>query len=125
MTRNKKIFLNGTALLISSYISILFTLGIVSGYLITNRLNKRFFAHQGMFLPFWKKWKIHFHHWIMGSLGFLIFHLLGIFEFIPNILLGALMGFTIHDFMVDKEWYKIFQKKEEKFFSHLKIPDNV
>ena len=61
----------------------------------------------------------------MGSLGFLIFHLLGIFEFIPNILLGALMGFTIHDFMVDKEWYKIFQKKEEKFFSHLKIPDNV
>jgi len=116
----KKFLLNGTTLLVSFYLSALFTVGLVFGYLVTNVFNKKIFkVKKGIFLNFWK-WKIHLHHWIMGVLTFFSFYIFGWLQYIPNVLLGALSGFTLHDIFVDKKWHKIFYRKEMKILSYLK-----
>jgi len=108
----KKFILPGATLLISSYISALFTVGIIFGYLATNFFQKKLVETNkiGLIIFNLGKWKIHLHHWILGSLMILFIYLINLLFTLPVICLGLLGGLIFHDVYTDKEWYKVIYK---------------
>ncbi|MCD6270202.1 hypothetical protein J7J23_00275 [bacterium] len=113
MSKAKKIVFPSTTLALSFYISVLFGIGTILGYLITNLFCKKF-LETGKLKPIIfgpGGLKIHLHHWLSGSLIFFIIYLSGYMCFVPKILLGALGGMVAHDLYLDKEWYKVIIKK--------------
>ena len=99
---------------VSFYNSILLALGGILGYFITNYFCKKFIGQEQKLKPIFLnfgKWRIHFHHWILGSSLFLLIFLKEWLIVIPNFGLGVLGGFIFQDFHCDKDWYKIFLKK--------------
>lgn len=108
----KKIILPGTALIVSSYVSILFAIGIIIGYLGTNLFQNKFVKTGKLKLIILTlgKWKIHFHHWIIGSLIILIAYIMNFLSSLPIFCLGIVGGLIFHDFYTDKTWYKIVYK---------------
>ena len=113
MPKAKKFIIPGTALLISLYISVLFAVGIVLGYIATRIFHKKI-TEKGRLKPIvldFGKWKFHLHHWVMGGLILLPIWLGGWFQFLPNFFLGMLGGLVFHDIYSDKHWYKIITRK--------------
>ncbi len=101
--RIKKFLFPGTALIVSLYISALFTIGIVIGYFGITFFNKNFIK-TGRIEPLVieiGKWHIHLHHWIQGSLVFsaIIVFQSSLFLF----WLGAMGAVVFHDINTDKE----------------------
>ncbi len=116
MPKVKKI-LPGATVLISSYFSILFAVGLVIGYFITKYfyngvVEKERLKMKPIFLNFGKR-QIHLHHWLMGVLVFLLIWFFGWLGSLPIFFVGALFGLILHDLYFDKEWYKVVLKKQE------------
>ena len=112
MAKVKKFIFPGTTLLISLYISGLFAVGIVFGYFCTLIFHKKVTEKEivkPIFLNF-GKWKIHFHHWIIGGVSLLVIWLGGWMSIAPRIFLGLIGGMVVHDFYSDRHWYKIVVK---------------
>ncbi len=107
----RKIIFPGTTLIISFYLSILFTIGIIAGYLGTTlfhrRIRKKRGKVKGISLPF-RKWEIHLHHWILGSLGIIITYF---FSSLSIFWLGVFGGLVFHDIYTDKKWYRVIYRK--------------
>jgi len=107
----KKFFLPGTALIVSLYVSALFTIGIIIGYFGINFFNKNFIK-TGRIEPLVIKmgtWHIHLHHWIQGSLIFSV--IIALQSSLLLFWLGALGAVVFHDIYTDKEWYRIIYRK--------------
>jgi hypothetical protein len=111
MTKTKKFIFPGTTLLISFYLSALFALGMIIGYLGTALFHKKFITEKNLVIFNWGRWKIHFHHWLMGVSILFGLWMGGWLPLIPEIGLGALGGFMFHDLHLDRKWHKIFLKK--------------
>ncbi len=111
MKKIKKFIFPGAALIISSYVSVLFTIGGVAGYLGTTLLHRKIREKRGevkgINLPF-RKWKIHLHHWILGGLGVIITYF-----FLPLSIfwIGIFGGLVFHDIYTDKKWYRVVYRK--------------
>ena len=106
----KKFAFPGIVLIASFYLSIVFTIGAVIGYLGTafffRRKIKKTGIVKGIDLPFGKR-RIHLHHWILGGLGmFFIFF----FSSLSFFWLGLFGGLAFHDLYTDKKWYRIVYK---------------
>ena len=113
MKKFKKFIFPGAAILFSFYLSILFALGGIIGYLTTKHFCRKYIG-KGKIKPLIFKcgsWKLHFHHWLMGCLVFLLISLGGWLSFIPNFCLGTVGGFIFQDIYCDKEWYKVIFRK--------------
>ena len=113
MKKVKKFIFPGTTLLVSLYISVLFTFGIIFGYITTLLFHKKI-VERGKLKPIFLKigkWEIHLHHWLMGALAIFVFWVVGWFPYLPKFCLGALGGLVFHDIYSDREWYKIILKK--------------
>jgi len=113
MKRAKKFVFSGTALLISLYISTLFTIGIVFGYIATGLFHKKI-VEKGRLKPIilsFGKWRFHLHHWLMGGLILLSIWFGGWFPSLPRFCLGLVGGLIFHDIYLDRNWYKIISKK--------------
>ncbi len=109
----KKLFLPGLTFFSSLYVSILFSAGLIAGYLATKVFHDKLIVSgkiKSVFLPL-GKWRIHLHHWIMGLLVIIILIIGGWLSVIPKFCLGMVCGLSLHDLYFDKEWYKIFLKK--------------
>lgn len=109
--RIKKFIFPGTALIVSLYISALFTIGIVIGYFGITFFNKNFIK-TGRIEPLtidMGKWEVHFHHWILGSLAFSAITALQSSLFL--FWLGTSGAVVLHDIYTDKEWYKVIYRK--------------
>ena len=113
-TANVKTVLSVIVLFTSLRYSILFTLGLVAGYIIS-RIFCNVFLKNGrvdsIFLDY-GKWKIHLHHWIMG-----IIVLAGIWTidyfYLPTFFVGFICGVIIQDIYDYNDWHKVVVKNED------------
>lgn len=109
----KKIIFPKLTILASLYISTLFALGILIGYLSTIFFFREFIdkgrIRSSINLSF-GKWQVHFHHWLMAGFFLFLVWVTGSLHLFPNISLGFFGGLMLHDFHFDKDWYKIFKK---------------
>lgn len=103
-----------TTLIISGYISLLFALGIIIGYLGTYLFDKKITKKERLRPVNIKlgRWKIHFHHWLMGGVGLFLLLVFGVLHLLPRIFLGIAAGLMFHDFYSDKDWYKVILKRQ-------------
>ena len=99
------------------YYSFLVTVGLVLGYLGSkiycklmgidehNGNDKKIFIDCG-------KWKIHFHHWILGALFLVAVWVLDYF-YLPRFFVGVVFGIIVHDIYDYNDWHKIFVRNED------------
>jgi uncharacterized membrane protein len=110
-----KRFLPAILLASTFYYSFLVTLGLVIGYLgaklyctvlnIDENSDRRIFIDCG-------KWKIHFHHWIMGIVVLLIVWIVDYF-YLPRFFIGVVGGVMAHDIYDYNDWHKVIVPNEE------------
>ncbi len=121
MTSNKakqakvKIVLPAIVLATSFHYSILFTEGIVIGYVLC-KIFCNIFVKNGkvdsVFLDF-GKWKIHLHHWIMGIMILAIVWVIDYF-YLPTFFAGVVCGMIIQDIYDYNDWHKVISKNPSK-----------
>lgn len=92
--------------------SFLFTIGIIVGYVVCRFFYKKFVENGKVDLVFIDcgKWKIHFHHWIMGAIFLALIWLIDWF-YLPSFFAGAVFGIIAHDIYDFNDWYKVVLKK--------------
>jgi len=113
-SRVKK-FLPAIVLASTFYYSFLMMVGLLIGYIgtklyckafnIDENSDRRIFVDCG-------KWKIHFHHWIMGALVLLIVWVVDYF-YLPRFFLGVIGGVIAHDIYDYNDWHQVIVKNEE------------
>jgi hypothetical protein len=97
------------------YYSFLITVGLVLGYLgskiyckvfkIDEYSDRRIFVDCG-------KWKIHFHHWILGAIVLLLVWIIDYF-YLPRFFVGVIVGVIAHDIYDFNDWHQVIVKNEE------------
>jgi hypothetical protein len=110
-----KKFLPALVLASTFYYSFLITLGLLIGYIgtklycnafhIDENSDRRIFIDCG-------KWKIHFHHWIMGALVLLIVWVVDYF-YLPRFFVGVIGGVIAHDIYDFNDWHQVIVKNED------------
>ena len=94
------------------YVGLSLALGIALGYLASKMFSK-YVLEQGkvdcIFIDC-GKWKIHFHHWIMGALLLLIVWIVDRF-YLPTLFIGVVLGVMAHDIYDYNDWLKVIVKK--------------
>ncbi len=112
-TKRKKL-VSGVALAAFTYTSVLFTVGMVAGYVVTKWFYKKYVL-KGPLSPIYLNvygLKIHFHHWIMAALVILIFLTSGLKSELPKFLWGFLVGIAVEDIYDFDDWHKVLVKKK-------------
>ena len=112
----KKKIISLIALATSFYISFLFALGIIIGYLGTYFFDKNIRRKKlkDMIVEFnFGRWRIHFHHWLMGTTFLIIIWITGVSDNCPLICKGIAGGLILHDLYTDKNWRKVIIKKQK------------
>lgn len=115
-TRSKvKKFLPAVVLASTFYYSFLMMFGVVLGYLgaklyclalnIDENSDRRIFLDCG-------KWKIHFHHWILGTLVLLVVWIVDYF-YLPRFFVGVVGGIIAHDIYDYNDWHQVIVKNED------------
>jgi uncharacterized membrane protein len=115
-TRSKvKKFLPAVVLASTFYYSSLMMLGVILGYLgaklyclalnIDENSDRRIFVDCG-------KWKIHFHHWILGTLVLLVVWIVDYF-YLPRFFVGVIGGIIAHDIYDYNDWHQVIVKNED------------
>ena len=95
------------------YYSLLFTIGIIVGYVVCKIFYKKFVENGKVDLVFvdFGKWKFHFHHWIMGVLFLALVWIIDWF-YLPSFFAGVIFGVIAHDIYDFNDWYKVILKKD-------------
>jgi hypothetical protein len=113
---NVKKVLPALVLATTFYYSFLITIGLILGYFGSkiycklmgidehNGNEKKIFVDCG-------KWKIHFHHWIMGAIVLLIVWVVDYF-YLPRFFVGVVAGIIAHDIYDFNDWHQVIVKNE-------------
>ena len=113
-TKVKK-FLPAIVLVASFYYSFLLALGLLLGY-IASKVFSRHLLEKGkvgrIFIDC-GKWKIHFHHWILGALVLAIVWVIDYF-YLPRFFVGVVCGIMAHDIYDFNDWHQVIVKNEDK-----------
>jgi len=113
-TKKKKV-ISAAFLITSVYASILFTSGLLLGYLATKLFYEKYVSddpNKLMYLNFRGR-RIHLHHWISGAVVLLAFFVFGVPFGEHKIFLGLICGFIVHDIYDFNDWTKIVTAKEK------------
>jgi len=109
-----KMLLPAVVLPITLHYSVMFTEGIVVGYVLC-KIFCMFFVEKGridsVFLDY-GKWKVHLHHWIMGLMVLAAAWTLDYF-YLPTFFAGFVCGVILQDIYDYNDWHKILVRKEE------------
>ncbi|MEK7665164.1 MAG: hypothetical protein AAB361_03415 [Patescibacteria group bacterium] len=111
-TKVKKM-LPAIVLVSSFYYSSLLALGLFVGYVGCKIYYKKFIETgkvDKIYIDF-GKWKVHFHHWIMGAIVLLIAWIIDWF-YLPRFFVGMVGGVIAHDIYDFNDWYKIFLRNK-------------
>ena len=110
-----KKFLPAIVLASTFYYSFLMMIGLVLGYFgaklyclafnIDETSDRRIFVDCG-------KWKIHFHHWILGTLVLLLVWIIDYF-YLPRFFVGVIGGVIVHDIYDFNDWHQIIVPNED------------
>jgi len=113
-TRRKK-FVSAAVLITSIYASILFTLGMVAGYLGVRYFYNKYIAKgplRFIYVDF-KGWRFHLHHWIFGVLIVIFFLIGGWKSELPKFLWGIVCGIIVHDIYDFNDWHKVLAREKK------------
>lgn len=112
---NVKKVLPALVLVTTFYYSFLLTLGLVLGYFACRFYYNKFVKTGKVDLIFidFGKWKVHFHHWIMGALVLLIVWVIDYF-YLPKFFVGVVAGVIAHDIYDFNDWYKVISKNDKQ-----------
>ena len=112
-TKGKK-FISAAVLAVSVYSSVLFTLGLILGYLGTRFIYSRYLKKgplKEIYINF-RGWKIHLHHWIIFT-SFLLYLFLGNWQIESHkIFLGIICGIIVQDIFDFNNWHQIVMKQK-------------
>lgn len=112
---NVKKVLPAIVLVTTFYYSFLLTIGLLLGY-IGCKLYHKLFVETGrvdkIFIDC-GKWKIHFHHWIMGAIVLTAVLILDWF-YLPKFFVGVVAGIIAHDIYDFNDWHKVILKNDNK-----------
>lgn len=113
--KNSKVrrYLPAVVMVASFYYSFLLALGLALGY-IGSKIFSKYLLESGKVDSIYidcGKYKIHLHHWILGTL------LLGAawvidYFYLPRFFVGVVCGVIAHDIYDFNDWHKVFVKKE-------------
>ena len=110
-----KKFLPALVLASTFYYSFLMMIGMVLGYFGTKLYCKAFNIDENsdrrIFIDC-GKWKIHFHHWIMGAMVLLLVWVVDYF-YLPRFFIGVIGGVIAHDIYDFNDWHKVLVKNED------------
>ena len=115
--RNSKVrrYLPAFVFAASFYYSYLLALGLALGY-IGAKIFSKYLLEQGkvdcIFIDC-GKYKIHLHHWILGTLLLLLVWVIDYF-YLPRFFVGVVCGVIAHDIYDFNDWHKILVKNETK-----------
>src|ERR1035437_6981910 len=111
-SRVKK-YLPAVVMMASFYYSFLLAIGIALGYL-GSKIFSKYLLESGkvdcIFIDC-GKYKIHLHHWILGTLLLILAWTVDYF-YLPWFFVGVLLGIIAHDIYDFNDWHKVFVKKE-------------
>jgi hypothetical protein len=113
--KNSKVkkYLPAVVMMATFYYSFLLTLGLVLGY-IGSRIFSKYLLESGkvdcIFIDC-GKYKIHLHHWILGTLLLLFAWFIDYF-YLPRLFVGVVCGIIAHDIYDFNDWHKVFVKNE-------------
>jgi len=109
-----RLVLPAVALATSFYYSFYFTGGIVIGYVLS-RIFCRMLVEKGkidsVFIDY-GKWRLHFHHWIMGIILLAIVWVLDHY-YLPTFFAGVICGAIIQDIYDYNDWHQVIVKNTE------------
>lgn len=111
-TKKKKV-ISAAVLITSAYASVLFTGGLVLGYLGMRFFYNRYVKNDPskfMYVSI-KGWKIHLHHWISASLIIVYLALGGWKLGAHEIFLGILCGIIAHDIYDFNDWHQVVARE--------------
>ena len=97
----RKAILPGITLAVSFYyVSIIFVVGIILGYLGTDFFRRKFLDTGKIKLIILKlgDYRIHVHHWILGGIAMSLIFYMNLAYSLPIVVLGGLGGLIVHDF---------------------------
>ena len=109
-----KMVLPAIVLATSFKYSILFTTGIVIGYVLSKVFCHVFLKNgkvESIFLDY-GNWKIHLHHWIMGIIFLTIVWVID-YLYLPAFFAGVVCGVIIQDIYDYNDWHKVIIKNED------------
>ncbi len=115
--KNSKVkkYLPAAVLVVSFYYSFLLALGLALGY-IGSKIFSKYFLESGKTEKIYidcGKWKIHFHHWILGALLLLIVWFIDYF-YLPRFFIGVVSGIIAHDIYDYNDWHKVLVRADDK-----------
>ncbi|MCX6790860.1 MAG: hypothetical protein NTV62_01545 [Candidatus Gribaldobacteria bacterium] len=97
---DKKHIWTGVVALGSAYFAIWAAVGIIVGYISTRWFAKKYLETGKVKSVIFSLgyWKIHLHHWIMGTMALVAIPIIGSYHECPKILLGLIGGVIAEDF---------------------------
>lgn len=88
-----------------------FSFGYFMARVYLEKLVKKFSLPRSIFLPLGNKYCLKFHHWLSSFLLLLTILTFKISYFSSPFFISLFWGVAYHDFVTDKDWYKILVKK--------------
>ncbi len=108
-------YLPAFVFVVGFYYSFLLTLGLALGY-IGSKIFSKYLLENGKVDCIYidcGKYKIHFHHWILGALLLLLVWFIDFF-YLPRFFVGVVCGIIVHDIYDFNDWHKVLVKNEVK-----------
>ena len=115
--KNSKVrkYLPAVVFLALGYYSFLLALGLALGYL-GSKVFSKIFLESGkvncIYIDCGNNWKIHMHHWILGSLFLLLVWFIDYF-YLPRFFVGVVCGIIVHDIYDYNDWHRVLVRCEE------------
>lgn len=110
----KIVLLPAIVLFTSMQYSMLFTGGIIAGYVLC-KLFCHLFVHKnkiGTIFVDYGKWQLHLHHWIMGLMILALVWVIDYF-YLPTFFAGVVCGVILQDIYDYNDWHKVIVRKQE------------
>jgi hypothetical protein len=97
---SKKDVWPGAAAIASAYFSIIAAVGIILGYVATRWFMRKYYdtGRLKSIVFYFGNWRIHLHHWVVGTLVLVAIPIIGSYHECPKILLGLVGGVIAEDF---------------------------
>ncbi len=113
--KNSKVrrYLPAVVMVASLYYFFLWALGLALGY-IGSKIFSKYLLESGKVDCIYidcGKYKIHLHHWILGTLLLITAWVIDYF-YLPRFFVGVVCGVIVHDIYDFNDWHKVFIKKE-------------
>ena len=108
-------YLPAVVIVASFYYSFLIAIGLALGYLGSKIYSKLLIENGKVDCIYIDcgKYKIHLHHWILGTLLLLLVWVIDYF-YLPRFFVGVVLGVIAHDIYDFNDWHKVLIKNEVK-----------